>query len=130
MEIPTISKSAFLWMIAAILLSACSSTFVKDTQPINHVVLVWFNESVDERHVHQVAVATRQLKRIPGITEIRTGRPLESERSIVDDSFDLGVLIQFDSLEKMKSYVDHPIHKKFVEGYLQGNIKKLIVYDF
>lgn len=119
-----------LCLMLIILLSACSTSYIKGGQPINHIVLVWFDETVDDRYIHEVAIATQQLKRIPGILEIRTGRPIGSERPVVDDSFDLGVVVRFDTVEKMQSYVDDPVHKKFVENYLQGKIKKLIVYDF
>lgn len=117
-------------MMLAAFLSACGSPLVKDRRSVNHVVLIWFNESVDEKYIHEVAAVSQYLSRIPGVVEIRTGQSVKSERPVVDDSFDLGVLIQFDSVENMKSYVDHPIHKKFVEDYLQGNIQKLMVYDF
>lgn len=82
--------------------------------------MVRFNESVDDRYIRQVAIATQQLKRIPGVTEIGIGQPIESERPIVDDSFDLGQVIRFDSVEEMESNVEDPIHKKFVGVYLQG----------
>ncbi|HEX7027333.1 MAG TPA: Dabb family protein [Gammaproteobacteria bacterium] len=118
------------YLLLTIFLSACDSTVIKDVQTVNHVVLVWFNRSVDESYIHQVAVASQQLEQISGVITISAGLPIESERPVVDDSFDLGLIIRFDSVDKMRSYVSDPIHKKFVEDYLQGKLDKLLVYDF
>lgn len=120
----------FICLLLITFLSACDSTFVKDVQTVNHVVLVWFNQSVDDGYIHQVVVASQQLERISGVVSITAGRPIESERPVVDDSFDLGLVIRFDSVENMRSYVSDPVHKKFVEDYLQGKLDKLLVYDF
>ena len=39
--------------------------------------------------------ASRELEKIPGVLEVSTGRVLRSARVIVDDTFDVSIIIKF-----------------------------------
>jgi hypothetical protein len=121
---------AFFLLFIGVFLSGCVAAPVKRDYPVTHIVLVWFNEVAGDNYADTVSAATMRLLEIPEVGIIRTGRAISSERPIVDDSFDLGVVMEFESMEAMKLYLEHPLHKQFVEGYLTGRIEKLLVYDF
>jgi hypothetical protein len=100
------------------------------TAPIHHVVLVWFPPDTTEQQIEMVMQASRRLSTIEGVASLKVGRSIKSQRPIVDDSFDIGISMQFDSIEQMQRYLQDPRHKAFVERYIKGKTSKLLVYDF
>ncbi len=112
--------------------SACASSISKK-QPeehIVHVVLIWLQDSGNTEHVKKIIQATRELKDIPEIQEIRVGNSIPSDRKIVDDSFDVGLYMIFKSQEEMQHYLVHPKHKQVVQDTLRPFASKIVVYDF
>lgn len=119
-------KTFFSALILALFLGGCGL----DKTRLNHVILVWFNEEVTPAQIAQIETKTGELSAIGELKFVTTGRAVQSDRPIVDDSFDLGVIMQFDSKEAMERYLEDPRHKAFVAEYLKGKVKKLVVYDF
>ena len=94
--------------------------------PVQHVVMVWLK---DKTQVELIKEKTLALKQIPQVKAIKLGSAITSERKIVDGSFDLGIIFEFDNAEDMKAYLVHPIHKEFVKNYVIGKVDKILVYD-
>ncbi|MDX1296213.1 MAG: Dabb family protein [Sulfurimonadaceae bacterium] len=99
-------------------------------QVINHVVVCWYNDTVDEATLKRAMEATGEFEKIPGILEVSSGKAVASERAIVDDSFSMAVHIRAASKEALDAYLVHPIHKRFVEAYVKGKTERVVVYDF
>ena len=53
-----------------------------------------------------------------------------SERSIVEDGYDVGLLVVVEDEESLQQYLDHPIHQKAKKKVLLPLIEKVLVYDF
>lgn len=105
--------------------------FADCTEPrIVHVVLVWLKEPGNQEHRAQVIEATRKFEEIPGIEEIRVGEPISSQRSTVDDSYDIGLYMIFTSTEALDIYLAHPVHKDAQRSVLRPLVSKIVVYDF
>lgn len=105
--------------------------FADCTEPrIVHVVLVWLKEPGNQEHRAQVIEATRKFEEIPGIEEIRVGEPISSQRSTVDDSYDIGLYMIFTSTEALDIYLAHPAHKDAQRSVLRPLVSKIVVYDF
>ena len=113
-----------------VVISACAGVRSQTSNSVTHVVMVWFNESVTQQDIDAVALRTQALRAIPELLDVKVGKAIPSDRPIVDDSFDLGVVMTFDSAEAMNAYLVHPVHLNFVEQYLKGKAEKLVVYDF
>ncbi len=118
----------FLTILFALLLGACSTSPNRPGQ-VNHVVLAWFKDSVSIEEIAEIRARTLELQSIPGLLSIQAGQALPSRRPIVDHSFDLGLVMTFDSPEAMDSYLTHPRHQAFVQRYIKGRVKRLQVYD-
>jgi hypothetical protein len=103
---------------------------VDPEQRIHHVVLCWLKEPGNSAQRRQLIEQTRQLRRIPGIRELRVGESIASERSIVDDSFDIGIVMTFDSESDMNWYLQHPQHRWAVQEHILPLTRKILVYDF
>ena len=58
------------------------------------------------------------------------GRVIKSDRAIVDDSFDVGILVTVSDVERLQEYLDHPIHQKAKQDVLLPLVEKVLVYDF
>ena len=119
-------------IIFCVTLSACTSTATTKTQEntVVHVVLVWLKEPGNQEHTQQVIDISNQLKEIPDIQEMRVGKSVSSNRKIVDDSFDVGLYMIFNSKQAMQRYLVHPEHKKAVKTVLKPLASKIMVYDF
>jgi hypothetical protein len=92
--------------------------------------MVWYNDTVTAEQQAVIKNETLKLKNIPGIVHLDLGGAIPSERPIVDDSFDLGIVMTFKNEIDMNAYLTHPQHKTFVKEYIKGNVEKLLVYDF
>lgn len=97
---------------------------------VHHLILVWFPETTTPEEIALIKEETLKLKEIDELLSVSVGEAIESERSIVDDSFDLGIHMTFASVESMNQYLTHERHKSFVERYVKGKVKKIVVYDF
>jgi hypothetical protein len=97
---------------------------------IVHVVLIWLKEHGDSDQRTQLIEATRSFSEIPGVEKIRVGVAIPGQRSIVDDSFDVGLYIVFSSKEALEAYLAHPKHRDAQRSILKPLSKKVIIYDF
>ena len=98
--------------------------------PVVHVGMVWLKEPGNIEHRTQVIEATRTLTAIPGVLEVRVGQPIASDRAIVDDSFDVGLIILLESEAALAAYLPHPIHQQVVKEQLLPLVEKILIYDF
>ena len=96
---------------------------------IQHVVLCWLNEKGKE-NIDQILEASLQLNQIKELKVLKGGPVIRSDRSIVDDSFDIGFIMTFNSMDDMNTYIEHPVHKAFVINDLKPYAERYIVYDF
>jgi len=48
---------------------------------------------------------------------------------MVDDSFDLGIVMDFDSAAALDVYLAHPRHQAFFERYVKGRPEQVLIYD-
>lgn len=125
-------KTIALFAIVASLTSCAQLGYTSGARPgnVEHVVLVWLNEpgnaAVEEK---MIAAARTFPKEIPGILSMSIGDALPSPREVVDDSFDLALVMRFRDKASLDAYEKHPVHVKAVKEVLAPNASKLKVYD-
>lgn len=117
-------------ILLSLLLSACANTPLQTSDNINHIVMVWYKDSVTTKQQETIKKETRKLKDIPGIVSLDLGNAIPSKRPIVDDSFDLGIVMTFKNEADMNAYLKHSQHQAFVKEHIKGKVEKLLVYDF
>ena len=108
--------------------SSYAEEFVNE-KPVYHVVLIWLKTYRNEMRINKVINASKELKNIPGVLEVSTGKVLRSARVIVDDTFDVSIIIKFASKEYLKDYLVHPIHIKIANEVIKPLANKITVYD-
>ena len=109
-------------------LVGCSSTpnGLTETGQIRHIVVIWLKPGADAT---KVIASTEQLREIPGVVEIGYGRKLASDRAAVDSSYDLALVVTFDSEQSLRAYDNHPIHAKVLEDVIKPHVAKYVIYD-
>lgn len=117
----------FILLMLAISFISCDSQ--KNQGHVEHIVLVWLKNPGNEDDIKKVIGTTNELKEINGIISLRVGTAVPSEREIVDDSFDVGIVMTFGSIETMKSYLTDARHVERVNNILGPLSDKIIVYD-
>ena len=117
-------------MTGMLLVSLVMPAAYAQTAPVHHIVLVWFPPETTDDTIQTVIQQSRALAGIEGVSSLKVGKAIASDRAIVDDSFDIGISMQFDSVEAMNRYLVHPQHQAFVQEYIKGKVSKLLVYDF
>lgn len=132
--IAKIKPLLFMQLLVALALTACTTntpiTSIEAHHPVNHVVLVWLKDDTNKSAIiDKIIQDSYKLTEIKALKTINGGRSIPSERKIVDDSFDVGLTMQFNNLADMQSYLTDPKHVAFVKS-IKPMIKKLVVYDF
>ncbi len=114
------------------LLPACQQGKARpdSTSKVHHVVVCWLNESGNKEARQKIIEASREFTSIPGVIDVRAGRVIQSERKIVDSSFDVAIYLSFENEQKLQEYLAHPVHKKAVKETLKPLVRKIVVYDF
>lgn len=111
------------------LLSSCA-TIAPPAKPgtVDHVVLVWLKRPGNEEDKQALMELGRHLRAIPGIRFLDSGTALPSERPTVDDSFDIGYVMRFDSPAALEAYAIHPVHVKAKDELVRLS-SRILVYD-
>lgn len=97
---------------------------------IEHIVLVWLKHpgSAADRAT-LIATAKKFQAEIKQIQHLGAGPAAPSDRTVVDDSFDVGLVMRFASKADLDAYEKHPVHVDAVTRTLKPLAKKLLVYD-
>tara|TARA_B100001093_G_C26710674_1_gene963277 strand:+ start:440 stop:850 length:411 start_codon:yes stop_codon:yes gene_type:complete len=103
---------------------------IENQKKLNHVVLCWLKEPGVRENIQKIIAMTQSFQSIPGVLDAQAGRVVLSDRKIVDDSFDVGILIQVQDEAALQQYLDHPRHQKAKDEILLPLIEKVLVYDF
>lgn len=128
---PTNFPRRFLPLLLLATLTACAAAPSGGTPgQVEHVVLVWLNESADQAARDRIVATARSFpQQIPGIVSLSIGDALPSDRDVVDDSFDLALVMRFASQAALEAYDAHPVHTRAVTEVLAPNLRRIVVYD-
>ena len=94
-----------------------------------HVVYFWLkNSKSKEDTIKLYNELNKFLTQNKQVLTSHIGSPVESEREVVDSSYDLSLIVTFKSKGDQDIYQNDPTHLKFVENasYLWDKVK---VYD-
>lgn len=69
------------------------------------------------------------LGRIPGLLAFDAGRPAQTPRDVVDNTYSVGLLTAFADRQAHDAYQTHPLHLKFIEKH-KASWQRVQVYDF
>lgn len=102
---------------------------VSRSQKVQHVVLCWMKDPGDTATRDEIIRVSKTFKRIPGVLGVDTGTALPSGRAIVDDSFDIGIIVTCCDQAALQRYLDHPTHREAADSLIKPAARKILVYD-
>ncbi len=120
---------------AALCLAACSTPAPAPTGPaavqprVAHVVIVWLKDPSDVAAREALVRATLGFESIDGVVDVQVGGPIPSEREIVDDTFDLYILVMLRDRDALDAYLAHPDHVRAGRELLAPAAARVLVYD-
>jgi hypothetical protein len=97
---------------------------------INHVVVFWLKEPGNAGGRQKLIDASRELASLPGLLSVKVGTMVPSERSTVDSTYDVAIVMSFKNRQALADYIVHPKHRKAVEEVIKPIVSKILVYDF
>ena len=94
-----------------------------------HTVLFWVNDDVDENGKQQLIEDCKNLlKPISSVKFLAVGPPAGTPREVVDNSYDVGLVVHFEDQAGHDRYQDAEAHLQFIERN-QDKWKRVQVYD-
>ncbi len=95
--------------------------------PLQHVVLVDLADDADIPAMR--AASDRALPQISEVKGYVCGTPVDIGRANVSGDYDLGIIVQFESIDAYKAYLEHPLHQELVRAW-RPKWKKSYIVDF
>ncbi len=124
-------RSLALWL-ALLALTACA-TSPSTSKPGDgsrlHVVLFWLKADMPagERSAMQTELA-EQAAKVPGLLDCYMGGPAGTPRDVVDNSYDLMLVMRFRDETAAKGWDTDPLHLALVKRF-SPHFQKVVVYD-
>ena len=109
---------------------ATGSVAAKENKTVSHVVMVWLKEPGNEKQRLAFVKASEELNDFPGIISRHVGVVRASDRTIVDDTFDVAVTVTMKNKAAMKAYLNDPKHKKILKEKIKPLVNRVVAYDF
>jgi hypothetical protein len=118
-------------LLLLLLLSSCRSTAITPPEgSVTHVVVCWLKTPGDETSQQALIDTSYSFREIPGVLHVSAGRALPSTRPVVDATFDVAIVMTFESERALRAYDEHPIHRDAVTRTLRPLVERLVIYDF
>ena len=96
-----------------------SNTFV-------HHVHFWLKDKADQPKLIE---GLNTLMPITSIRDIHIGVPADTNRDVIDRSYDVSLLLLFNTKAEQDAYQDDPTHVFFAETYAKPLCAKVVVQD-
>lgn len=108
---------------------ACLVSCQSQSPQVTHVVICWLKTPGDAAARGRLIAESEKLKKIPGLISLTAGRPIPSNRPIVDSSYDVAFIMTFKDEKALRDYEKNPIHTKAVSEVLRPLTAKQLIYD-
>ncbi len=94
-----------------------------------HTVYFWLREDLtEEQRKAFKEEGIDSLKKIEAAYTVYTGSPAQTDRPVIDRTYDFGLTVVLEDLQHHDYYQVDPIHKEFVEKF--GDYwTKVTIYD-
>jgi hypothetical protein len=105
----------------------------KGHAPYAHVVVFRMKEGAPKDAVENAIADCRELlAKVPSVRSVRAGRPAaKGTPDVPKMEYDFALLVLFDDADGLKTYIDHPLHRKFVAKHgPHFDREKLQIFDF
>jgi hypothetical protein len=118
--------------LAICVLTGCAATHPpKDSPRYVHVVILWLKRPGNTEDRQTLIDTSRSfVGKIPGLISVSCGPVHPSTRPVVDSSYDVGLVMLFDSEQALLTYPASPVHQRAVKEVITPLVDHFTVYDF
>jgi hypothetical protein len=81
---------------------------------IQHVARWWLAEPLNDTTLTRFRTAVAPLRTLPGVLSLRFGTSSTVTWTGPDQSWDLGFVVSFESMDAVTGYMEHPLHHEVV----------------
>jgi len=93
---------------------------------VHHIVLFQLKPEVPPDRVEEMMMKTRMmLLKIPEVRNVRCGKRIDP-----GNPYPFFMSADFESMDKLMSYMEDPIHIKFVQDVVKENASDWVVMDY
>ena len=93
-----------------------------------HHVFFFLNNPDSKQDRDKLVEGLKKLSKVKSIKSFHIGKPADTNRDVIDRSYSISWMLQFNNAADQESYQTDPIHLKFIEE-CSSLWKKVIVYD-
>jgi hypothetical protein len=95
----------------------------------SHIAIFWIDPAQPQAADEVIGSAKKYLAPTPGIVNFHVGKMVPSHRDVVDQTYQVGLNIHFETKQAQDAYQEHPRHLEFIER-CKALWTKVVVYDF
>lgn len=96
---------------------------------LTHCVFFWLRVTLTDEEIADFERGLRTLPGIPGVLDGSVGVPAATNRSVVERSYQYGLMLRFKDMAGHDAYQAHPIHSQFHTRF-ERYWTNAVVYDF
>ncbi len=122
------AKTAIGAALVAATITNNTKAMSSNKNPFIHHVYFWLNKADSKEDLAKLVEGLKKLSAVKTIKVSYIGKPADTNREVIDSSYNISWLCFFDSRADQDSYQVDPIHLDFVKQ-CQHLWKKVIVYD-
>lgn len=93
-----------------------------------HIVNFWLKPDLSTEDRQKFVEGVSSLGTIEGLVTFNVGTPADTDRPVIDKSYDYNLLTVFNNIEGHDKYQVDPIHHKFVEE-CKHLWDRVLIYD-
>ncbi len=93
-----------------------------------HHVFFFLNNPDSKQDRDKLVEGLKKLSKVKSIKSFHIGKPADTNRDVIDRSYSISWMLQFNNAADQESYQTDPVHLKFIEE-CSSLWKKVIVYD-
>lgn len=93
-----------------------------------HHVFFFLNNPDSKQDRDKLVEGLKKLSKVKSIKSFHIGKPADTNRDVIDRSYSISWMLQFNNAADQESYQTDPIHLRFIEE-CSSLWKKVIVYD-
>ena len=98
--------------------------------PIYHSVVFWLKPDVSASQADEIIRSIKSMAALPMVQEVLVGKPVMSDRAIVDDSFSIAFTMIFEDAAALQAYGADPYHKKISSDVTMPYVARGVIYDY
>lgn len=127
-----IMNTLLLTLLAATAVPAIAQQTRNDSEdkegPFVHTVFFWLKDPDSEADRQQLHDGLKTISEIDLIQQGYIGVPADTDRDVIDSSYDFSITFIFRNKAEEQAYQTHPTHLEFVEEHSEL-WKRVVVYD-